>query len=472
MMTTKLDPELQADLDEMMGESARAALNGKFKPASHQEQEARAEDGDDVSDRAKAPWPEPLDGTAFHGPAGKFARLIGPHTEADEAALLTQFLIVLGNIIGRGVYREAEGARHYPNLFGVLVGATGRGRKGSGFARVRSGVEAVAPDWVAKNIAGGLSSGEGLIWAVRNPVEATTPLKEKGRFTGEFQTAITDAGIDDKRLLIVETEFARVLKVAEREASTLSAVIRQAWDSGNLQTITKNSPARATGAHISIIGHITDEELARNLNTTEAANGFANRILWICSRRSKLLPRGSRVDEDALKSFFGTLRSAIAWASVPRELDFSEAWQAWDAVYPLLTAGRPGLLGAVLGRAEAQTLRLAVLYAALDCSPTIKLEHLLAALAVWEYVQASIEYVFGDRLGDPDADAILDALRGASEGLTRTQISELFSGHLSAGRLQRALGVLLKGEMAAVTRIETAGRPAELWRFVSAKKAV
>jgi hypothetical protein len=186
-----------------------------------------------------------------------------------------------------------------------------------------------------------------------------------------------------------------------------------------------------------------------------------------------LLPRGSRVDEEALKSFFATLRTAIEWASVSRELDFTdEAWHAWDAVYPALTEGRPGLLGAVLGRAEAQTLRLAVLYAALDRSPMIDLKHLQAALAVWEYVEASIEYVFGDRLGDPDADAILDALRGAPEGLTRTQISELFSGHLSAGRLQRALGVLLKGEMATVTRIETGGRPAELWRFRSAKKAV
>jgi hypothetical protein len=105
--------------------------------------------------------------------------------------------------------------------------------------------------------------------------------------------------------------------------------------------------------------------------------------------------------------------------------------------------------------------------------PIFQHNHLCrASLAVWEYVEASIEYVFGDRLGDPDADAILDALRGAPEGLTRTQISELFSGHLSAGRLQRALGVLLKGEMATVTRIETGGRPAELWMFRSAKKAV
>ena len=92
----------------------------------------------------------------------------------------------------------------------------------------------------------------------------------------------------------MEQEFASVLKVAEREGSTLSATIRQAWDSGNLRILNKNSPARATGAHISILGHVTKAELLRYLTSTEAANGFANRFLWVCVRRSKCLPEGGR----------------------------------------------------------------------------------------------------------------------------------------------------------------------------------
>ena len=66
-----------------------------------------------------------------------------------------------------------------------------------------------------------------------------------------------------------------------REGNTLSAIIRQAWDSGNLHPLTKNSPIRATDAHISIIGHITREELLRYLTETEQANGFANRFIWL-----------------------------------------------------------------------------------------------------------------------------------------------------------------------------------------------
>jgi hypothetical protein len=147
-----------------------------------------------------------------------------------------------------------------------------------------------------------------------------------------------------------------------------------------------------------------------------------------------------------------------------RHLAFDEdAAQAWTKVYPRLSSGRPGLLGAVLGRAEAQTLRLACLYAALDCSPTIDLDHLRAALAVWQYCEDSAAFVFGDRLGDPDSDAILVALRANPSGLSRTHIQGLFSRNLSAGRLAAALASLLKGNLATVRQVATNGRPAEIW---------
>ena len=91
-----------------------------------------------------------------------------------------------------------------------------------------------------------------------------------------------------------KAEFANVLKVVTREGNTLSPVIRSAWDDGNLRTMTKNSPARATDAHISIIGHITREEYRRELTETESANGFANRYCIVAVERSKCLPEGGK----------------------------------------------------------------------------------------------------------------------------------------------------------------------------------
>ena len=82
----------------------------------------------------------------------------------------------------------------------------------------------------------------------------------------------------DKRLLLFEGEFAKALRNMERQGNILSAVLRDAWDHGNLRTLIKNNPNRATGAHVSLNAHITVDELRRCLDRTEMANGLANRI--------------------------------------------------------------------------------------------------------------------------------------------------------------------------------------------------
>ena len=155
----------------------------------------------------------------------------------------------------------------------AIVGPTGHGRKGLSHAESLGVYTRAVPD-IYERTTTGLSSGEGLIQAVHDPIFRREPIKEKGRVV-DYQEVEVGAGVADKRLLDVESELARTLRVLGREGNVLSAVIRQAWDSGNLRTMTKN-PATATGAHIGIIGHITKEELLRYLDSTEAANGFGN----------------------------------------------------------------------------------------------------------------------------------------------------------------------------------------------------
>lgn len=154
-------------------------------------------------------------------------------------------------------------------------------------------MRAADPRWVDERVLNGLSSGEGLIHAVRDPVVSRDKTGEK---------VVLDDGVEDKRLLVMEPELAGVLKVMSREGNTLSPVIRQAWDEGTLQTLTKNSPTRATDAHVSIVGHVTKAELLRHLTETEAANGFANRFLWLLVKRSKELPFGGALHEEDTSS--------------------------------------------------------------------------------------------------------------------------------------------------------------------------
>lgn len=147
-----------------------------------------------------------------------------------------------------------------------------------------------------------------------------------------------------------------------------------------------------------------------------------------------------------------------------------QAREKWIAVYDDLSDGQPGLWGAATARAEAHTVRLALLYALLDCSPAIRAEHLDAALAFWRYASDSARWVFGDSLGDPTADEIWEMAKLHPDGVTRTQVSDLFSRNKKAREIDRALTALVEAgrRERAETRSGAAGRPAALWRPTSA----
>jgi hypothetical protein len=408
------------------------------------------------------PWPVMAD-EAYRGLAGDIVNTIKPASEADPVALLIQTLASVGNAIGRGPYYQVEGDRHCSNLYAVLVGETAKGRKGTSAGRIRQVMQVADPQWVSERVhGGGLSSGEGLIWAVRDKI---IQLERQGKGAAAERVEVeVDPGVTDKRLYILESEFAGALAVMKRDGNTLSRVIRDGWDRGDLATLTKNSPARATGAHISIVGHITADELRRDLDRVSMANGYANRFLFAVVKRSNVLPFGGVLGEEAICNLGRRTADAIHAASnISRVTMTSAAKENWRKVYPLLSEGEPGLLGAMIGRAEAQVIRLALIYALFDRCAEIDFGHLQAAIAVWEFCESSVRYIFGDALGDPIADEILRQLRATKDGLTRTQVRDLFGRHRTADRIGLALSTLERFGRAKMVQRDSGGRPTEVW---------
>jgi hypothetical protein len=283
-----------------------------------------------------------------------------------------------------------------------------------------------------------------------------------------YEEVETDPGVADKRLLVYEPEFANVLKQTERQGNTLSAVLRQAWDGCTLRTLVKNNPNCATDAHVSLVGHVTADELKRYLTLTESANGFANRHLFVCTDRSKLLPEGGRVDELAWRDVADELRDSLAFAGNAGQFKRdAAARKLWFEIYGPLSEGRPGLAGALLARAEAHVTRLSMLYALLDQSPVVKACHLTAALALWDYADRSVKHVFGDSLGDGVADDLLAILRSCADGRTRNDVMNYFGRHQSSERIGRALALLLGQRLVRRETQQTGGRPAERWFAVN-----
>lgn len=439
----------------------------KKKPPSRP---AKGPSSDDVetTNLTAAPWPVTINEAALYGVVGDIVRKIEPHTEADPIAILIQLLVALGNVIGRHCYFAVEATRHYPNLFAVVVGSSSAGRKGTAGDQVTRVVRLVDDEWYRHRVFGGLVSGEGLIWQVHDPIVKQEAIREGGKKDGKvigYQDVVDDPGVSDKRLVAFEPEFSALLKAKSREKNSLSEVLRQAWDSGHLRTAAKNSPAKATDAHISLIGHITPGELREVAAEVDMINGLANRFLWCCVRRSKLLPDGGEIHKVDFDLELAKLRAAVEFALEDRQIVRDELAAAeWRRLYPDLTAERPGPVGAVCNRAPAQVVRLSLLYAVLDRSPEVTIEHLRAAIAVWNYCEASVKHIFGQSLGNRTADEIIRALKElGTAGMSRTAISDLFKRNKPKTELDSALQLLHSEKLARRETVSTGGRSIEMW---------
>lgn len=396
-------------------------------------------------------WPEPLAAEAFAGLAGEVAELFSPHTEADPTAVLVQFITAFANAVGPAPHVMVGPTRHGTRISAVVVGNTSRARKGDSWQCVRELFKHAEPDWLSRCVSTGLSTGEGLINVVK---DGMIDLGQPGRVVG---------GEIDRRVLAVETEFGRTLRAMAREGNTLSAVLRDAWDGRDLAVMTRGTPLRATGAHIGIIGHVTVPELRRELSATDAHNGFANRFLWTCAKRSKFLPDPAPVPQNSLEHLAArvtmTLDAARRLGTLMRDEDTRALWRE---IYPSLTHDHGGLAGDILARSEAQVLRLSMVYALLDTSPLIRPHHLAAAVALWDYCTASVFHIFGSASGDGIADDILRFLSRGGEH-SRTDISALLGRNVKSERITVALTSLERSGRIACRIQESGGRPTEIW---------
>lgn len=391
-------------------------------------------------------FPDPMADTAFYGLAGQIVDHVYPHSEASREALLLQLLVGLGSIIGSGPFRPQSG-EHRLNEFLVLVGPTSFGRKGTAWNPMENLFALVDPVWFRDRIASGIQSGEKIV------------------------ELLDDSTVTDKRLLLLEEEFPRILKVAGRDKNTLSDTLRRAWDNRKyLQNQSLQNPFKASRPHISLIGHTTREDLLKHLSEVEAENGFANRIMWCAARRSKKISIPTNIDWRAIPGLIPQLHSIVTHFQNISRIDWSsDAKTDWNSFYDQLPEKASGMIGKITARASGHVLRLAMIYTVLeDTNPAmISREALGAAIAVWQYLLASARYVFGQTTGDKKADKIYLALRREpSNRLARYQIRrDVFADHISSLDLDSALGILYDLKLVDFNNeaVPNSNRAAQFW---------
>lgn len=387
-------------------------------------------------------WPE-MDAAAYRGLAGDVVELLGPEVEADPVCVLVEFLAFFGCIAGRGPHVLAGAVPHHGRIWPLIVADSGH-RKGQAHAEIRRLFEIVDADFVRARERGGLSSGEGLISALAD--------KE-------------DEPEADRRLVVVEEEFSRVLKVCSRDSNTLAEVLTQTWDGRDLRVMTK-TPLVASDPHVSIISHIQPHVLRERLTETDQASGFANRFLFILVARVRELSEGGDVHMPTLNKLARRVHDTLARAYPRSRVTRSaEAKALWKHVYGGLFPEEDSLRAAMYARAQPTVLRLQLIYALLDGAEHIEPRHIESALAVWNYSAASIRFIFDDAIyGNRDLDKLYQAIRDAGgNGLDLTQQAAVFGRNKTREHLDALRSRLERSDKVERQIVLTRGRPREVW---------
>ena len=407
---------------------------------------------------------------ALYGLPGEIATVLGEAAGADPAAVLLAFLTLLGNAAGPQPHARFGGAEHPARLFTVLVGDAATGRKGTALSAVEPLLAEADPDWADNRVMYGLQSGEAMI------------------------DQVADGG-GDCRLMVVETEFARLAETMAR-TGTLSTHLRNAWDGRVLQRAGARQAQRASRAHVSVLGMITPEELLRHHRRLSQAGGLESRILfcftaplrdvspfaaaadtaYLAGRVRQVLAASRETvmsATDPVSRVLLTLRGIQPRTELPVSAEVAGGWPV--TVKPRLPAhgdGPPGLHS----RAEAQVIRLAAAYALADMSAHVTAVHVEAALAVQSYCARSAEVVFGVPVAqlpprvDPRCSArIVRCLHDAyPEWVPRDEIgSGVLHGNVPAVAVDAALKSLAGRGLIERQQVPTAGRPREEYRLTA-----
>lgn len=419
-----------------------------------------------------APRPDPA---CLYGLVGDIAQAGSNNTEANAYAVAASALAYLGAALGRGPYMPIGDDRNHARLFLVHVGRSSRGRKGTAkklIYRIHDDIKAMDELLVPQVHSGGLSTREGLALMIHD-----------GYRDGKNEVS----AIEDKRLLVVESEFSNVLHQSKRDGNTLSGALRDAWDGTSIKPAVKTCPVWASDPHIAIIGDITPAELRELMHKRELTNGFANRFIFFWAEGDKVVPFPKPTPKDVVKALADRVAQVLRFAGADRHEDkdvlcmaFSpDATSLYENLYrgELRDRSSGEQITGLLDRRAPVLLRLAMLFALTDQTSVIAAPHIEAALAWVRYWVDSVKFIFQNAVDEAGAAATTDMTQRiityliAHGQATRTELSkDCFGGHVNKATLDKALDELITASPPAI-EVETvprsngqAGSPSKVYK--------
>ncbi|OED37659.1 hypothetical protein AB832_05025 [Flavobacteriaceae bacterium (ex Bugula neritina AB1)] len=410
-------------------------------------------------------------------------------TEANPMAVALHYLIFFASHVGETRHIMIGNERHYLDAYGILVGVTGE-VKGTAESQVRCIFEE-AERKLIKEIGykptrkvSGLSSGEGIVNLLRDVNE------EEGR-EGEIEEGFTD-----KRICVVESEYANVLKQDQRQGNTLSVITRDAFDCKTLSNLTVKSRV-ASKPHMSIIGHITPKELVTNESFVgQSSNGTLNRNLIFYARRYHLYAIPRQYSKEEFIDLSSWISDAIKYSrsgmpeddyrttdSLPLTMS-TEALELINKNYYILEKEKinlPESLASLISRHRVFVWRLSGLFALMDLRDVISVDHVSYAYKWLEYSKDSLRYLLSTAKNEHEesknadlATKILEFIKSKGDPVTRTDIVKHLSGNVEKNFIDKAIGKLLKAVPPKINQDKIKppsgkGRPKIIYYYIDEK---
>jgi hypothetical protein len=429
----------------------------------------------DADTHRNAPKPHP---ECLFGLIGEIARAGSKDTEANPYAIAASALAYFGVAVGRGPYFPIGDDCNHARLNFVHVGRSSRGRKGTAkklvINRIAKAVKDLNVPLAPQIHSGGLSSREGLALMIHD---------------GLTQGRDEIPPIEDKRLLVVESEFANVLHQNKRDGNTLSTALRDAWDGTSIQPATKSNRVGASNPHIGVLADITPSELRSLISSRELTNGFANRFIFFWAEGGKINPFPKQTPNDVVESFAHRAVDVLLFADANRHAErdvkrmtFSQdAEVLYDKLYrgELRDRSAGEQITGLLARRSTTLIRLAMIFALTDRTLTIEVAHIRAAMAWVRYWVDSVKYIFQSALDELATELVSEAGDQLVQYLklhstaSRSEINRLcFKGHLSKINIDRTIDELLCAsppliEVVTVPRINGNGSPTKFYKLTA-----
>lgn len=413
----------------------------------------------------------------LYGLIGHIARAGSENSEANPFAIALHAITFLGCCLGRTVHLQIGDTIHSPIIFSLHVGRSGRGRKGDALSLVRKlhksivgKSQAVAPGLHT----GGLSTREGLIYLIHD-----------GYVEGRNEVP----PVQDKRLWIIEPEFANVLQQTRREGNTLSPALRELFDSNSLKPATKGNRIGVAEPHVVLSAGITPTELTSGIPVRELLNSFANRIVMISAERLQFTPFPEPTPKAVVEQLGDRIIEVIEFANkrCSNDADSFQLTLSSGArnLYQDLYTGELAVqladekIMTLLERRAPVLLRIAMIFAAADLASEIDECHLNAAAAWTRYWADSADYIFAANRSENCSDEItilaerITKFLSAKEDASRTELTvDCFGGHVAKPKLDQALTQLLTSSppivvVTVIPRIGGPGSPTKRYRLVA-----